>query len=257
MPRFKLTIEYDGTGLAGWQRQDGSLSVQECLEEAVFRFAAEHVAVVGAGRTDAGVHALGQVAHFDLARDVAPDRVMAAINFHLRPQPIVVLRAEPAVADFHARFSATARHYLYRILNRRAPPTLDRDRVWWLPGDLDAEAMAAAAAVLHGRHDFTTFRASACQARSPVKTLDRLAVRREGDEIRVEASARSFLHNQVRAMVGSLKLVGEGKWRKADLAQALAAQDRSAGGPTAPAAGLYLVRVDYGSAANQRSNISE
>lgn len=257
MPRFKLTIEYDGTGLAGWQRQDGILSVQECLEEAVFCFAAEHVAMVGAGRTDAGVHALGQVAHFDLARDVAPERVMAAINFHLRPQPIVVLRAEPAAADFHARFSATARHYLYRILNRRAPPTLDRDRVWWLPGDLDAEAMAAAATVLQGHHDFTTFRASACQARSPVKTLDQLAVQREGDEIRVEASARSFLHNQVRAMVGSLKLVGEGKWRKADLAQALAAQDRSAGGPTAPAAGLYLVRVDYGSAANQRSNISE
>ncbi len=257
MPRFKLTIEYDGTGLAGWQRQDGRPSVQACLEEAVLRFSAERVTVTGAGRTDAGVHALGQVAHFDLARDFEPERVMQALNFHLRPQPIVVRRTDRATADFHARFSATARHYLYRILNRRAPPTLDRNRIWWVPTDLDAEAMNEAAALLCGRHDFSSFRASACQARSPVKTLDRLGVRRDGDEVRIDASARSFLHNQVRAMVGSLKLVGEGKWLASDLAEALAAKDRGAAGPTAPAAGLYLVRVDYGSEANQRSKSSE
>jgi len=246
MPRYRITIEYDGTPFLGWQRQAQGPSVQAALEEALERFTGEVPAVRGAGRTDSGVHALAQVAHFDLAKAWDPFRLREAFNFHLRPAPVAVLACEMADSDFDARFSATGRHYSYRILSRRAPPVLDRNRVWWLPLALDAGAMHEAAQSLVGRHDFTTFRAAQCQAKSPLKTLDRLDVSRRGEEIVIEASARSFLHNQVRSMVGSLKLVGEGRWRPRDLGDALMARDRAACGPVAPARGLYLVRVDYG-----------
>jgi tRNA pseudouridine38-40 synthase len=246
MPRYRILIEYDGTPFLGWQRQAEGASVQGALEAALQRFSGEAASVRGAGRTDSGVHALGQVAHFDLAKEWDPFRVREALNFHLKPDPIVVLECERVADDFDARFSATARHYRYRILNRRAPPALDRGRVWWVAVGLDHGAMAEAASVLIGRHDFTTFRAAQCQANSPLRTLDRLEVSRWGEEIVVEASARSFLHNQVRSMVGSLKLVGEGKWRARDLQAAFEACDRSRCGPVAAASGLYLVRVDYG-----------
>ena len=245
MPRYRVTLEYDGTPFVGWQVQAAGASVQGRLAEAIAKFCGETADVRGAGRTDAGVHALGQVAHFDLARDWPTDTVRAAVNFHLKPDPIAVLDCAVASSDFDARFSAVGRHYRYRILARPAPPVIDRDRVWWVPQPLDAAAMQEAAQALVGRHDFTTFRAAGCQAKSPVKTLDRLAVRTDGDEIVIEASARSFLHNQVRSMVGSLKMVGEGKWPVPGLAAALAAKDRAACGPVAPARGLYLVQVDY------------
>lgn len=243
--RYKLTVEYDGAPFVGWQRQDNGASVQGALEEAIFRLSCETVTVTGAGRTDAGVHALGQVAHFDLAKEFPPDRIRDALNHFLRPAPVSVIEAEIAASDFHARFSATARHYLYRILTRRAPPALARGHVWHVVRDLDAEAMHHAAQALAGQHDFTTFRAAECQAKSPVKTLDRLDVARVGEEIHVNASARSFLHNQVRSIVGSLKLVGEGKWTRRDLERALSAKDRRECGPVAPPEGLYLARVDY------------
>jgi tRNA pseudouridine38-40 synthase len=245
MPRYKLTIEYDGTPYVGWQAQDNGVSVQGVLAAAVAAFAGERVTIGAAGRTDAGVHALGQVAHVDLAKDWDTETVRDAINFHLRPQPVAVLAAERAAPDFDARFSAVKRHYLYRIANRRADLTLEQNRAWRVPRPLDAAAMHAAAQRLIGRHDFTTFRSTECQAKSPVKTLDRLDVARDGDEIRITAAARSFLQHQVRSMVGSLIHVGEGKWRANDLAAALAARDRSACGQVAPPHGLYLVRVDY------------
>ena len=245
VPRYKLIIEYDGTPFVGWQMQDNGPSVQSVITDAIAAFAGERAAVQGAGRTDAGVHALGQVAHVDLAKEWDNDTVRDAINFHLRPQPIAVLVAERVEPNFDARFSATKRHYLYRIVNRRADLTLDQNRVWRVPRALDAGAMHSAAQTLVGRHDFTTFRAAECQAKSPIKTLDRLDVTRERDEIRVQASARSFLHHQVRSMVGSLVHVGEGKWSVDDLAGALAARDRSACGQVAPPQGLYLVRVEY------------
>jgi tRNA pseudouridine38-40 synthase len=245
MPRYRVTLEYDGTPFVGWQVQAKGLSVQGRLAQAIARFSGESPMPRGAGRTDAGVHALGQVAHFDLARAWPTDTVRDAVNFHLKPEPVVVRDCAVVPDSFDARFSATARHYRYRILARRAPSALDSDRVWWVPQPLNAAAMAAAAQVLVGRHDFTTFRAAGCQSRSPVKTLDRLVVTRAGEEIVIEASARSFLHNQVRSMVGSLKLVGEGKWTAADLAAALSAANRAACGPVAPARGLYLVQVDY------------
>ena len=245
MSRFRITIEYDGRGFVGWQRQKNGLAVQQVIEEAIARFSGETVTAFAAGRTDAGVHALGQVVHFDLDRDESSDTVRDALNFHLRPAPVAVRDAAAVAGDFHARFSATARVYRYRITNRRAPPALDRDRTWWVATPLDSGAMAEAARRLVGRHDFTTFRASACQANSPVKTLDALVVRRDGDEIRITARARSFLHHQVRNMAGSLGRVGEGKWMPDDLARALEARDRTAGGPTAPACGLYLVEVVY------------
>ena len=231
--------------LPGWQRQDNGPSIQGALEEAVFKLSGERVTATGAGRTDAGVHARGQVAHFDLVKEFAADKLRDALNAHLRPDPIAVVQAAIAAADFHARFSATARHYEYRILCRRAPPALDRGRVWHVARALDAEAMHAAAQTLVGQHDFTTFRSVQCQAKSPEKTLDRLDVQRQGEEIAIYASARSFLHNQVRSMVGSLKLVGEGKWRVRDMERALAAKDRAACGPVAPPEGLTLLRVDY------------
>ena len=245
MPRYKLTIEYDGTPFVGWQIQDNGPSVQAALTDAIAAFAGERALVGGAGRTDAGVHALGQVAHVDLGKDWDNDTVRDAINFHVRPQPVAVLSAEHVAADFDARFSARKRYYLYRIVNRRADLTLDQNRTWRVPRPLDAAAMHEAAQLLVGRHDFTTFRAAECQAKSPVKTLDRLDVRRDGDELRIAASARSFLHHQVRSMVGSLVHVGDGKWRAADLATALASRDRIACGEVAPPHGLYLVRVDY------------
>lgn len=245
MPRYRITVEYDGTPFLGWQVQADGPSVQGRLAEAIHKLGGETADVRGAGRTDAGVHAFGQVAHFDLVKAWPADTVRDAINFHLKPDPITILDCAEVDQGFDARFSATGRHYLYRILARRAPPALDRDRVWWVPRPLDAAAMAAAAPALLGRHDFTTFRAAGCQAKSPVKTLDRLEVAATGDEILIEASARSFLHHQVRSIVGSLKHVGEGKWPASELAAALEAKDRSRCGALAPSSGLYLVRVDY------------
>ena len=245
MPRYKITIEYDGTPFIGWQVQDNGPTVQGLLIAAVAAFTGEHVDVRGAGRTDTGVHALGQVAHFDLAREREPDKICDALNAHLRPHPIAVLAAEKVAEAFDARFSAKKRHYLYRIVSRRADLALDRNRLWRYPRPLDAATMHTAAQALVGNHDFTTFRAAECQAKSPVKTLDRLDVVRHDTEIHVIAEARSFLHHQVRSMVGSLALVGDGKWSATDLARALAARDRSACGPVAPPEGLYLVRVDY------------
>jgi tRNA pseudouridine38-40 synthase len=246
MPRYRLTHEYDGTGLAGWQRQDNGVSVQGLLEAAFEKYCQEKVTLVAAGRTDAGVHALAQVAHVDLERPREPDEIRDAVNFHLKPARVAILQADEAPADFHARFSATGRRYLYRIVNRRAPLVLDHDRAWALTRPVNAEAMHRAAQVLVGQHDFSSFRDAQCQAKSPVKTLDRLDVSRTGEEISIRAEARSFLHHQVRNMVGTLKLVGEGKWTEADVAVALAARDRSAAGQTAPAAGLYLTGVSYG-----------
>ena len=245
MPRYKLTIEYDGTGLVGWQRQANGLSVQEALETAFERFCGERPTVFGAGRTDAGVHALAQVAHVDLAREADPEVIRSAINHHLRPHAISVLDAAPAPPGFDARLSARSRRYLYRILNRRAPPALERGRVWHVAPPLDAVAMREGARHLVGHHDFSTFRDSLCQAKSPVKTLDVLEVTTDGEEIHIAARARSFLHHQVRNMAGTLKLVGLGQWDPDDVATALAACDRRAGGPTAPAEGLALVAVDY------------
>jgi tRNA pseudouridine38-40 synthase len=246
--RFKLTVEYDGTPFVGWQRQDNGMSVQQALEEAVFKTCAETTTVQGAGRTDAGVHASGQVAHVDVEKEFAAEKLMAALNFHLRPWPVAVIAAEVAAPDFHARFSASGRAYLYRILNRRAPLTLDDNRAWLVNAPLDAAAMHDAAQVLVGKHDFSTFRASLCQAQSPVKTLTRLSVSRAGAEIDIIAEARSFLHHQVRNIVGTLRLVGEGKWSTGDVRAALDARDRARGGPTAPPQGLYLTGVRYGPA---------
>jgi tRNA pseudouridine38-40 synthase len=245
VPRYKLTIEYDGTGLVGWQRQANGLSVQEALETAFERFCGNRPTVFGAGRTDAGVHALAQVAHVDLAREADPEVIRSAINHHLRPHAISVLDAAPAPPGFDARLSARSRRYLYRILNRRAPPALERGRVWHVAPPLDAVAMREGARHLVGHHDFSTFRDSLCQAKSPVKTLDVLEVTTDGEEIHIAARARSFLHHQVRNMAGTLKLVGLGQWDPDDVATALAACDRRAGGPTAPAEGLALVAVDY------------
>ena len=245
MPRYKLVIEYDGAPFVGWQVQDNGLSVQGVLTAAIAAFSGETVAVQGAGRTDAGVHATGQVAHVDLAKAWDTDTVRDAVNAHLRPHPVAVLSAEAVAADFDARFSAMKRHYVYRIVNRRADLALQRLRAWRIGRPLDADAMQAAAQRLVGRHDFTTFRAAECQAKSPIKTLDRLDVGHESEEIRIHASARSFLHTQVRSMVGCLVLVGDTKWSARDLADALAARDRTRCGQVAPPRGLYLVRVDY------------
>ena len=245
MTRYKLTLEYDGRGFVGWQRQDNGPSVQAALEAAVKRFCGEAVTAHAAGRTDAGVHALAQVAHIDLEKETGADTLRDALNFHLKPAAVAVLAAEAVADDFHARFSATERAYRYRIVNRRAPLALDRGRAWFVPVPLDAGAMHEAARALLGKHDFTSFRAGGCQAKSPVKTLDALEVSRDGDEIRIEARARSFLHHQVRNMAGSLRLAGEGKWSRADMERALAARDRRAAGPTAPADGLYLIGVRY------------
>ena len=245
MTRYRLTIEYDGRPFVGWQRQTNGPSVQQAVEEAIHAFCGETVRVQCAGRTDAGVHALAQVAHVDLERDAPADKLRDAVNYHLKPQPVAVLEAAVAPPEFNARTSAIGRSYRYRIVNRRAPLALDTGRAWHVIRPLDAAAMHEAARELVGHHDFTSFRASECQAKSPEKTLDRLDVTRMGEEIEIAAEARSFLHHQVRNMVGTLKLVGEGKWRAEDVARALKARDRSAAGPTAPADGLYLVAVRY------------
>ncbi len=245
MPRYKLTIEYDGGPYVGWQMQDDGATIQGALTSAIKAFTGERIVVNGAGRTDAGVHALGQVAHIDLGKEWDSDNVRDAMNFHLRPQPIAVLTAERAADGFDARFSAVKRHYLYRIVNRRADLALEQKRAWRAPRKLDAEAMHTAAQRLIGKHDFTTFRSTECQAKSPMKTLDQLDVVRDGDDVRVTASARSFLQHQVRSMVGSLVHVGEGKWSTDDLVKALNARDRTACGQVAPPHALYLVRVDY------------
>src|SRR5438105_4406474 len=245
MPRYKLLIEYDGSPFVGWQIQSSGLSVQGVLMAAIEAFCGERVRARGAGRTDAGVHALAQVAHIDLGKDWEGNTVRDALNAHLRPHPIAVLAAEQVPESFNARFSARQRHYLYRIVNRRADLALARGRAWRLPRVLDHAAMQVGAQRLVGRHDFTTFRDADCQAKSPVKTLDRLDVEREGEEVRISTAARSFLHSQVRSMVGALVAVGEGRWTADDLATALAACDRAACGPVAPPEGLYLVRVEY------------
>jgi tRNA pseudouridine38-40 synthase len=245
VPRYALTIEYDGGPFVGWQRQTNGVSVQQRLEEAVFAINGQSVVVHGAGRTDAGVHALGQVAHIDLKRIWREDRLRDAINAHLLPNPIAVLSVRAVGDDFEARFSARARHYRYVIDNRRAPLALQFGRAWHVKRSLDAEAMHEAAQTLIGKFDFTTFRASECQAKSPVRTLDRLDVRRSGEIIEILASAQSFLHNQVRSLAGSLEHVGSGKWRVEDLRHALEARDRSRCGQVAPPHGLYLVKVDY------------
>jgi tRNA pseudouridine38-40 synthase len=245
MPRYRLTIEYDGTPFAGWQIQANGPSIQGELARAIEALSGVHVVPRGAGRTDAGVHARGQVAHFDLERDLAPETVCGALNHHLRPAPIAVLNCEIVDEAFDARFSAKARHYLYRIVNRRPRLALDRDRAWQVAVPLDAAAMHEAAQHLIGRHDFTTFRSAQCQGKSPLRTLDKLEVSRDGGDIYIATSARSFLHNQVRSMAGSLKLVGEGKWRPEYMRRALEARDRAACGPVAPACGLYFMKVDY------------
>jgi len=246
MPRYKLTIEYDGTHFSGWQIQRNGSSIQAALRDAIHAFSGEDYIPRGAGRTDAGVHATGQVAHIELTRDWPSTTIREALNFHLKPAPIVVLLAEKAASDFDARFSARARHYLYHITNRRARLALNVHRAWLVRTPLEVKAMHEAAQHLIGRHDFTTFRAAGCQAKSPEKTLDLFNVTQRDDEgIEIRASARSFLHHQVRSMVGSLKLVGEGKWTPADMKDALDACERQRCGALAPACGLYLVRVDY------------
>ena len=245
MPRYKLTIEYDGTGLVGWQRQPEGDSVQGLLEAAFQRMTGRRARVQGAGRTDAGVHALGQVAHVDLDRAYRASELCGAVNFYVRPAAIALLDAEEVDPSFNARISATGRGYLFRILNRRSPPGIDRNRVWHVAPALDADAMAEGARHLVGHHDFTTFRAAFCQATTPMKTLDRLDITRIGDEIRITAEARSFLYHQVRNIAGTLKLVGLGHWAPERVKTALLTRDRAAGGPTAPPSGLYLTFVSY------------
>jgi tRNA pseudouridine38-40 synthase len=245
MPRYKLTVEYDGRPFAGWQIQADQLTVQGLLTSAVEALSGDKALVQGAGRTDAGVHARAQIAHVDLSRDWDTDTIRDALNAHLRPHPIAILAAERAADDFNARTSAIRRHYLYRIINRRADLTLEAGRAWRVPRPLDAAAMQKAAQRLTGKHDFTTFRSTECQAKSPVKTLDILKVERSGEDVYVTAVARSFLHNQVRSMVGSLVPVGEGKWSADDLTKALDARDRAACGTVAPPDGLYLIKVEY------------
>lgn len=245
MTRFRLTVEFDGRPFMGWQRQAHGPSVQQAVEEAVRGITGEDVTLHAAGRTDAGVHALAMTAHVDIEKSIAPFRLMDGLNAKLRPRPVAILKAEEAAGAFHARFSCIGRRYVYRIVNRRAPLALEAGRAWRVPVPLDAEAMHEAARCLVGLHDFTTFRAAHCQSESPVKTLDRLDVRREGEAILFEVAARSFLHHQVRSMVGCLELVGRGKWSAADLKAALEARDRHALGFNAPPDGLYFAAAIY------------
>ncbi len=245
MPRYRLTIEYDGTGFLGWQYQDHGHTVQGVLEAAIIKLHGSYFNIQCAGRTDTGVHALAQVAHVDLPRNWNTFELINAINGNVRPHLVSVVAAEEVTIEFHARFSATGRDYLFRILNRRAPPAIDKNKVWHIPTKLNHEAMHEAAQYLVGTHDFTTFRAAECQANSPIKTLERLDVSRYGDEIEIVAEARSFLHHQVRSMAGSLRLVGEGKWKPVEVKRALEAKNRAACGPVAPPSGLYLVAVRY------------
>ena len=245
MTRWRLTIEYDGGPFMGWQRQDHGPSVQQALEEALRQMTGEQVQFIAAGRTDAGVHALSMSAHVDVMKSLTPHRLREGLNALVRPQPISILEVAEAADDWHARFSCVGRRYLYRILNRRSPPALDAGRVWHLAVPLDAEAMADGADHLVGRHDFTTFRSAHCQSESPVKTLDRLEVSKVGEEIHITAEARSFLHHQVRSMVGCLALVGRGQWKPEEMLKALEARDRAALGFNAPPHGLYFVEAIY------------
>lgn len=247
MPRFKLTVEYFGAPYQGWQSQTGGRTVQDAIERAIFKLKEGERRLICAGRTDAGVHGLGQVVHVDLDKDWRTDVLRDALNAHLMAakEAVAILAAEVAPEGFDARISAIRRHYCYRILNRRPPSALDRHRTWHVARPLDAEAMHAAAQTILGKHDFTTFRASACQAKSPVRTLERLDVIRRGEEVHIEASARSFLHNQVRSLVGSLVKVGHGTWPPSEMRAALDAMDRARCGPVAPPDGLYFMRVDY------------
>lgn len=251
MPRYRLIIEYDGTHYAGWQKQNDRPSVQASIADAIFKFSGAEVDVVGAGRTDAGVHATAQVAHVDLPKESDPFSIMQGINFYLFTTPVVpenriaILDVQPVTEEFHARFSAKKRHYLYRIINRRARLGLEAGRAWQVVEELDIDAMHTAGVYLLGHHDFTSFRDAQCQAKSPEKTLEQLDIKRRGNEIHITTSARSFLHHQVRIMVGTLTMVGKGKWRPEDIKSALAAKDRAKAGPTAPPEGLYLIGVDY------------
>ncbi|MDK1377011.1 MULTISPECIES: tRNA pseudouridine(38-40) synthase TruA [unclassified Sinorhizobium] len=247
MPRYRLTVEYDGSDYVGWQRQENGPSVQGAIEKAILSLTGETVSVRGAGRTDSGVHAMGQVAHADLTREWKTHTLRNALNAHLTlaGERVSILDALEAPPDFDARFSAVRRHYLYRIISRRSPLALEARRAWWVPKTLDHEAMHEAAQRLVGHHDFTTFRSAHCQATSPLRTLDRLDVTRVGDLIEIRATAQSFLHNQIRSFAGSLKLVGEGKWTPDELQAALEARDRKACGPVAPPDGLYFMQVDY------------
>jgi tRNA pseudouridine38-40 synthase len=245
MTRWKLTIEYDGGPFMGWQRQDNGPSVQGQVESAIFRMTGELASVHGAGRTDSGVHALAMVAHADIAKTLTAHRLRDGLNALVRPDPIAILAAEPAADDWHARFSCIGRRYEYRILNRRAPPAIERGHVWHIATPLDVDAMSEGAAMLVGRHDFTTFRSVQCQSKSPVKTLDRLDIIRDGEHVRIEAAARSFLHHQVRSMVGCLVMVGRGQWQPPDIKKALDARDRAALGLNAPPDGLYFVEAVY------------
>ncbi len=243
MTRYKINLEYDGTNLIGWQENTQGPSVQSLLQDAIFKFCGEHVVVYSAGRTDAGVHALNMVAHFDLEREQDSNTIMRAINFYLTDKPVAVLNCENVSDDFHARFSCVARHYKYVVINRSAPVVLQKNRVWWVPQKLDVEKMKMAAQKLIGKHDFTSFRAAQCQSKSPIKTLDVLNIIQNGDEIIFEFSARSFLHHQVRNMVGTLIEIGMGK--PYDIDEIFAAKNRSAAGINAPASGLYFVSADY------------
>lgn len=245
MPRYRVTIEYDGRALAGWQRQKDYPSVQQHIEEAIFAFCGENIRIQGAGRTDAGVHAYGQVASFDLLKEYPTRTIMNAINFHLNPARIAIVECQAVDEEFNARFSAIGRSYVYRIVNRESRLVLDNGYAWHVKRELDHEAMKQAAAVFVGKHDFTSFRAVACQAKSPIKTLSKLDVTRDGDVIEFHVGAPSFLHNQVRAMVGTLSLVGKGQWTVSDVETALAAKDRQKAGPNAPSCGLYLASVRY------------
>ncbi len=245
MTRYRLTLEYDGTDFVGWQRQDSGPSIQAALEAAIEAFTGEVVRCVAAGRTDSGVHASGQVVHAEIARPSDPRVVRLALNHHLKPLPIAVIDATAVEPDFHARFSAVRRHYRYRILNRPSPPVLERHLVWWVPVPLDLAAIEQAAVRLQGHHDFTSFRAAGCQAKSPIKTLEQLDIRRSGEELHLVLAAQSFLHNQVRIIAGTLKWIGNGRWSPEIIPEILAAKDRSAAGPTAPPQGLCLTAVDY------------
>lgn len=245
MPRYKITIEYDGADFCGWQKQETQISVQSVIEEAIKKFSGEEAEVFASGRTDSGVHALGQVAHFDLSKEFPQDKVREAINFHLRPKPVVVIDAEEVDENFHARFSAKKRYYVYRALERQPPPVIQRGRVWHVHKVLDIAAMKKAAKFLIGKHDFSSFRDSQCQAKSPEKTLDEIRIERVGDEVHFYFTATSFLHHMVRNIVGTLEMVGRGKWPPEEVKKILEAKDRKEAGQTAPAEGLYFLRVEY------------
>ena len=245
MNRYKLIVEYDGTGLAGWQRQADVPSVQQCIEDSIEKFTNEKVRLHVAGRTDAGVHAYGQVAHFDMNKDMIADKIMGAINQHIKPNRIAIVKCDKVNDEFHARFSAKKRYYVYRIINRRAPLAIDSGRAWFVPIALDVEKMKEAASYLVGKHDFSSFRDSQCQSNSSVKTLDEVRIEQSGNLIEIYVSAKSFLHHMVRNITGTLKFVGEGKWKPEKMRDIIEARKRCAGGPTAPAHGLYFIKVDY------------